>query len=107
MDALDPSELWGETGGTMEIADCWLNARDLVDIVDGLQGAWHWVLGKGFNVIQHFSGGWKGVQRVEGFGTSRAINDDGLVTDVCDMLLEGDSPKFCSRTTPASQDCSF
>ena len=91
----------------MEIADCWLDAREPVDIGDGLQGAWHWASGEGFDVIQHFSGGGKGVQGVEGFGTGRAIKYEGLVTEVCDMLLEGYSPKFRSRTTPASQDCSF
>ena len=34
--ALDPSGLWGKTRGAMEIADCWLDARELVDIADGL-----------------------------------------------------------------------
>ena len=51
MDALDPSGLWGETDGAMEIADFWLDARELVDIVDGLQGACYWALGESFNVI--------------------------------------------------------
>ena len=92
----------------MEIADCLLDARERVDIVDGLQGACHWALCEGFGVIQHFSGGGKGLQGVEGFVTGRAIKyAEGLVTKVCDMLLEGYLSKFCLRTTPASQDCSF
>ena len=66
-----------------------------------------WALGEGFGVIQHFSGGVQGVQGVEGFGTGRAIKYEGLVTEVCDLHLEGYSPMFCSRITPASQDCSF
>ena len=91
----------------MEIADRGLDAREFIDVVDGLQGAWHWAVGEGFDVIQHFSAGRQGVEGVERFSTSRAIKDECLVAEVRDMLLEGDSPKFRSRTTPASQDCSF
>jgi len=64
-------------------------------------------LGENFDLSLHFSGGGKGVEGVEGFGTGRAIKDEDLVTEVCDMLLEGDSTEFCLRKTPASQDCSF
>ena len=45
---------WNRTPASVrsrEIADRGLDARELVDIVDGLQGAWHWALGESFDVI--------------------------------------------------------
>ena len=102
MDALDPSGLWGEIRGAIEIADCWLDARELVDIVDGLQGAWHWALGEGLGVIHHCSGWGKVLEGVRGFGTVRTIKHEGVVIEVCDVRLEGHLPQFSMRTTPAS-----
>ena len=54
LDAFVPGCLCGETGGTVEISNCWFNAGDIKDVVERLHCTWADEV-ENFNVGKYFS----------------------------------------------------
>ena len=58
VDTFEPCSFSGETSSNMEIPDCTLNTRKLVDVMDGLRRSWAGGVGVGkCEVGKHVDGG--------------------------------------------------
>ena len=71
-DGFEPDCIGGETYGTMELADCWLSAREFIHIVYGFFRRWA-IVALCLNVLKYTGAVGNGVCCVERPCFSRSI----------------------------------
>ena len=64
VDDIEPGCFGGETCSAMEVADCWLSAREIIHIVDGFIRCWPIITSR-FNVMKYTGADGKSVCSVE------------------------------------------
>ena len=71
-EGFEPGCIDGENCGAVEVADCWLSAREFIHIVYGFVRRWA-IIAVRLHVLKYLGALGNGVHCVEGFCSSRSV----------------------------------
>ena len=105
-DGSEPLYLGGETCGAMEVADCWLNAREFIHIIYSFVQLWL-IVAVRLHVLKYTGAIGYVVRCVEGFYSIRYVEYECVPVVVTDVGMQGYAPHSGFGAKPSLVDGFF